>query len=778
MNKAIRTHLIDARKRKGWSQQEVADHLGTTQHNVSRWESGVTRPSLYFRTKLCVLFGKSAQELGIGPQDTLSPERNRIEADAPVSTSLWNVPYPRNPFFTGREDLLHTLHEQLHRECRLALSQSWAISGLGGIGKTQIALEYAYQYRQDYRAIFWINAASRETLLTGCVSIADLLQLPGKDEPDQNKIFVAVKRWLATHQDWLLILDNADDVTVVQNMELPERAGHLLLTTRAQALGSLAQRLDIETMGMAESTLFLLRRSKLLAPDTSLDQASEEQLASAETIAIEMDFLPLALDQAGAYIEEVGCSLASYLELYRAHRADLLRRRGRVVSDHPEPVATTWSLNFRQVEQASPAAADLLRLCAFLAPDAIPEELFREGSAFLPAALQQASIDELALNDAIEELRIFSLVQRNPDSKLLRVHRLMQAVLKDAMEDGAQRLWAERVVRVVNATFPRDPKEAATWSRCLRYLEQAQASEMLVRQHQLVLPEAADLLDRTGLYLFARGLYTPVESLYQLALQIRSQYLELQQASSLYNLGFFYRTQGKYAEAEPLYQQALRIREQQLGPAHPEVADVLNGLAILYYYQGKHTEVEPLYQRALRIREQQWGPTHPEVAQVLNNLAMLYKEQGKYTEAEALYQRALAIREHQWGPEHPEVAHTLIGLAMLYKEQGKYAEAEALYQRALHMCERLLGSEHPDLAEVLYDFAAFHATQGNVQEAALLYQRTLAIREQVLGLEHPKTMATRTTYTALLQRMADNQQSAEPDFFLQKSQPEQMGKTE
>lgn len=115
---------------------------------------------------------------------------------------------------------------------------------------------------------------------------------------------------------------------------------------------------------------------------------------------------------------------------------------------------------------------------------------------------------------------------------------------------------------------------------------------------------------------------------------------------------------------------------------------------------------------------------------------------------------------------------------MLYKEQGKYAEAEALYQRALHMCERLLGSEHPDLAEVLYDFAAFHATQGNVQEAALLYQRTLAIREQVLGLEHPKTMATRTTYTALLQRMADNQQSAEPDFFLQKSQPEQMGKTE
>ncbi len=300
MKRAVRTRLIEERKRQQWSQQQVADLIGTTRHNISRWEASLTTPGPYFRAKLCSLFGKQANELALLPEDqSLSTGVDKQSATstphAPAAEDLWHVPYPRNPFFTGRETLLQRLHAQLHREQSMALAQSWAISGLGGIGKTQIALEYSYRYRQDYTAIFWLSAATRETLLSGLVRIGEQLRLPEKDEREQNQIVLAVKTWLSTHQGWLLVIDNADEATVVRDILPLERPGYLLLITRAQALGSLAQKIEVETMGIVEGTLFLLRRARLLAPDATLDGVSPEQLAIAEAIAREMDLLPLAI---------------------------------------------------------------------------------------------------------------------------------------------------------------------------------------------------------------------------------------------------------------------------------------------------------------------------------------------------------------------------------------------------------------------------------------------------------------------------------------------------
>ena len=204
-----------------------------------------------------------------------------------------------------------------------------------------------------------------------------------------------------------------------------EYSGHLLLTSRAQALGSLAQQIEVETMGIVEGTLFLLRRAKLLTPGASLDQVSEDCLATAEAIVLEMDFLPLALDQAGAYIEEVGCSLLAYLELYRTHRKELLQHRGHVPTNYRKSVATTWSLSFQKIEQANPALL-LLQLCAFLDPDTISEELICKGNAYFGPVLGPSAMDTFKLNKAIEELRKFSLLQRNPETRTLRIHRLVK----------------------------------------------------------------------------------------------------------------------------------------------------------------------------------------------------------------------------------------------------------------------------------------------------------------------------------------------------------------
>ncbi len=282
--------------------------------------------------------------------------------------AIWNIPYPRNPYFTGREELLSRLAASLRAGQTVGISQPQAVSGLGGVGKTQIALEYAYRYYQDYDAVLWTRADTQEALISGFVVFAALLQLPQQEERDQLKIVQAVKHWLMNNTRWLLILDNADDLVLVQDFLPPAGRGHTLLTTRAAIMGRLAQRIEVDTLDLKPGALLLLRRANRLASDAPLEQAEASEHAIALQITQELGGLPLALDQAGAYIEETQCSLADYLQLYRSQRADLLNARGGLVPDHPEPVATTWSLSFAQVESA------LLRqpICCGCVPSCIP----------------------------------------------------------------------------------------------------------------------------------------------------------------------------------------------------------------------------------------------------------------------------------------------------------------------------------------------------------------------------------------------------------------------
>jgi tetratricopeptide (TPR) repeat protein len=648
-----------------------------------------------------------------------------------VLPDTWNLPYPRNPYFTGREDALKRLHDTLTSSKTAAITQPQAISGLGGIGKTQTAVEYAYRYQSDYKAILWAKADTRETLVSDLVTLAGLLNLPEKDAQDQSLAVAAVKGWLQTHRDWLLILDNADDLAMVREFIPPAVKGHLLLTTRAEATGRLAQRVEVEKMEPEEGALFLLRRAGIIAQDDPIDKASAQDCAKAKEISQVLDGLPLALDQAGAYIEETACGLAGYLNLYRTRRAQLLKRRGGLVADHPEPVATTWSLSFEKVEKANPAAADLLRLCAFLHPDAIPEEIIIEGADDLGPTLQPVASDPFELDAAIEELRKYSLLRRDPDAKTLSIHRLVQEVLKDGMDQDTQRQWAEGTVHAVNSAFP--DGEYETWERCKRCLPHVQACAELIKQWDMEFTQAARLLNDAGAYLWRRAQYTEAESLYQRAFAITEKAMGPEHpylAIRLNNLALLYRDQGKYAEAEPLYQRAIEIGEKTLGAEHPFVAIYINNLANLYRDQGKYAEAEPLYQRALAISEKALGPEHPAVAIRLNNLANLYSDQGKYAEAEPLYQRAIAIGEKTLGPEHPDLAVWFNNLALLYKEQGKYAEAEPLYQRAIAIGEKTLGSGHPQLATYLENYAYLLRATNREAEAEQMKARAKAIREK------------------------------------------------
>ena len=247
-------------------------------------------------------------DVAAGIRRVIVEELPQLVASAPRAALpvIWNVPYPRNPFFLGRESELLRVRQNLQTGQATALSHPQAISGLGGIGKTQLALEYAYRYHQDYTAVLWARAESTESVISSYVTIASLLRLPEHRAKEHDITVQAVKTWLQTHQGWLLILDNADELRVLADFLPPSLGGHLLLTTRAIASGRLAHRLEIETLEPSQGALFLLRRAGLIASDAELSQASLEERELAIKISQELGGLPLALDQAGAYRKRLG----------------------------------------------------------------------------------------------------------------------------------------------------------------------------------------------------------------------------------------------------------------------------------------------------------------------------------------------------------------------------------------------------------------------------------------------------------------------------------------
>jgi hypothetical protein len=404
-----------------------------------------------------------------------------------VLPAIWTVPSLRNPFFTGREEPLEQLAKSFEGRGAARMLEPIALSGLGGIGKTQIAIEYAYRFSTRYQTVLWARAGSRDTLIADYVSFVPLLGLPQTQEAEQLLLVRLVKQWLASHAGWLLMLDNADDLALAREFLPPSSAGHVLLTTRAEVTAPLARCIAIEVLSTGVGAHFLLQRAGLLALELPLEQASPADQALARQLCDEMGGLPLALDQAAAYIEVVACSPQDYQQLYQTRRAELLEERGGVVPDHPESVAATLSLAFQKVEQDNPAASDLLRLCAFLHPDAIPEEIITKGAEHLGPQLQATAGDPLALNKAFTALRAYSLLHRDSVTHTLTIHRLVQAVLKESMKKRTRREWAERTVRTVEHTFP--AVSVDTWPQCERYLPHALVCAALIEEYSLEFAE-------------------------------------------------------------------------------------------------------------------------------------------------------------------------------------------------------------------------------------------------------------------------------------------------
>ena len=368
---------------------------------------------------------------------------------------VWNVPYRHAPYFTGRNQILEQIFDTYTSDQGVPYQ---ALIGLGGLGKTQTAVEYAYRYRKYYQKILWIRAESEYELLTQYKSMAELLELPEAHLKQPESLLASMQEWFRNTTDWLLIIDNADNLVMVEPFLPRFSSGHLLLTSRASALGSLAQPLALAPMTPDDGALCILRRANYIPWRGQLSDASPVSVKAAEELSQLMDGLPLALEQAGAYIETTGRSVSEYLDLYRQYRPKIQQHQYGVVPNYREAVAFAWNIAKEAVQKENNAALELLYLFAFLAPEAIPFNLFPEDEQILGPILGPVAANPLSLNQAISLLRGHSLIKnevnRDTDKSQLSIHRVFQEVLRDNMDPLIQPLWVERAVRVLeNARF-------------------------------------------------------------------------------------------------------------------------------------------------------------------------------------------------------------------------------------------------------------------------------------------------------------------------------------
>ena len=463
------------------------------------------------------------------------------------------------------------------------------ITGLGGIGKTQTALAYAYRHLADYRLVWWLRAESAATLATDFATLAEPLGLdPATAEQDKLlKEIRQARQALQATGDWLLILDNVEDPKIPRKYLPTTGFGHVLITSRRTDWYGIARALPLQLMPEPEALQLLGGRLDPEALPTA-------DLAEAKALAQDLGYLPLALAQARAYTAETGKSLAAYHKLFTASRPAMFKK------EHPNPaypasIAKTWQISIDAAAAACPASRPLLEILAFFAPAALstatlaanPADLYDlpQQRAALPsvkAPLPEGLRDELERDAAVRELNRFSLIRAEADS--ITVHRLVQAVTRDSLGKAMTKARAKAAIELVNAALSGPPWEPTNWPTIRALLP-----------HTLAVAETAERL-KTGLRPAARVLN---------------------------EIAVYHQVHAAFAEAEPLHQRALKIREVVLGAEHPNTAESLNNLARLYQDQGRLSEAEPLFQRALAICERVLGADHPITRTARKNLAML-----------------------------------------------------------------------------------------------------------------------------------------------------------
>ncbi|MCO1653631.1 FxSxx-COOH system tetratricopeptide repeat protein [Pseudonocardia humida] len=656
------------------------------------------------------------------------PEGERFPGAGP---EVSNLPW-RNRGFTGRDELLQRLHDRLRDATLAAVLPVEAVHGLGGIGKTELVLEFAHRFSSDYDVV-WLVAAEQPT-----VAAADLAALARRlgapATADQSAAIEHLFDLLRERTRWLLIYDNAEHPTALRGLLPPAGRGNVLVTSRWAAWSRLAEPLRLDVLARAESVRFL--GSRVPTADT----------AELDDLAELLGDLPLALDEAAAYLEATNLPLSDYLRLVR-HR---VRELFDLAPQHPRPamaiwtgpdadqrrVATTWSVSLEKVRAQAPLAEKLLALCALLAPE-IPRSMFVEHASALPGELASVVRDPIAYNAMLASIGLYSLAAVGPS--VVGLHRLVQAVIRARLAPAEEREWARAAVVLLRAAFPDDTRDARRWADC----EQALPHVLAAAAHAERLGVAGEpvgwLYGHAAAYLRARGQYRRALALSRRAVELTEAALgpeHIEVAARREELGLVLWNSGELAQAREQVEAALRTAVRVLGPDHPDVGTTRSHLGLVLQDVGDLPAARAEHEHALRISENALGPEHPDVGTRRNNLGLVLRAQGDLDGARAQFERALEIGERTAGPDDLDIATRRNNLALVLRSQGRLAEARTHYERALRICEAVLGPWHPKIGTLRNNLGGLLRAMGDLAGARTELDRALRISENALGPGH------------------------------------------
>jgi tetratricopeptide (TPR) repeat protein len=651
--------------------------------------------------------------------------------------AISNLP-ARNRNFSGRGELLEELYASLQAEAAAAVVPTGAVHGLGGVGKTQLALEFAYRFASDYDVAWWILAEQPTSTAAALATLAHRLGI--EESANQGEMVAQLFDRLRQRDRWLLVYDNAERPDRLADLLPPGGGGQVLVTSRWSAWGRQATPLWVNVLARDESIAFLARRT-----------GSDDHEALGALAELLGD-LPLALEEAAAYLEETQVGLDEYLELVRERARELFgldQPPADELSDQRR-VATVWSLSLERVHQEAPAAEALLSLCAFLAPD-IPRELPREQPQVLPKELTEAVSDPLVYNRMLAVVGRYSLVTVTPTT--IGIHRLVQAVIQARLGDEGERRCAEIAVGLLRASFPNKSWEVATWPSCERLLPQVLAVAGHAEQLGVAGEQAGWLLDRASMYLRERGQYRQARPIAERALAVTEAALgpdDPEVAWRRTNLGRVLHALGDLDGARAQLERALAIGEATLGSHHPNVGGWRNSLGNVLRDLGDLEGAKEQFERALVIGEAALSPDHPNVAAGRNNLGLVLQELGDPQSARAQYERALAIGEAALGPDHPDVGIWRNNLGLVLRDLGELEGARVQLERALEIGEATLGPDHPTLGIWRNNLGLVLQDLGDLEGARAEFERALEISEAALGPDHPTVATIRGTLGSVL----------------------------
>ncbi|GAA0931066.1 hypothetical protein GCM10009575_035630 [Streptomyces rhizosphaericus] len=669
-----------------------------------------------------------------------------VPHDVSTPHGLHNLPRPLGHRFVGREAELAALEQTLRprheRAAKHVVTQ--AMSGLGGIGKSTLALHFAHVHRHEYTAVWWIDAETPETITDSLAQLTTRAN-PGTDTSSTPSTTLAewALAWLETHPGWLLVFDNATHPDHLAPYVARLTGGDHLITSRLTHgwydLATTPLHLDVLTPPAATTLLRQL---------TGLSN-SDEPLTVKELVD-ELGYLPLALEQAGAYIRRTRNTYSNYLRRFRAQAARMLNTPGNG-DPHSITIARTWRVTLDTITERGPIAVDLLRIMAWFAPHDIPRDLL-SGAVDEP----YADVDALAL------LNDFSMITLTETTAA--VHRLVQALARTPdpqdphRSDSAISQAQSTAATLIHNALPDNPETNTAgrprWRALLPHID-----AYLTHTHpETDTTETAWILYTTSQVLHGQGQLSQATQYAQRSADASARLNgedHLSTLSSRNNLAATYKAAGDLGRAIPLHEQNLTNCIRILGEDHPNTLTSRNNLAATYESAGDLGRAIPLYEQNLTDRIRVLGEEHPDTLSFRNNLAYAYESAGDLGRAIPLYEQNLTDRIRVLSENHPSTLSFRNNLAYAYESAGDLGRAIPLYEQNLTDRIRILGEEHPDTLTSRNNLATAYKAAGDLGRAIPLYEQNLTDRIRILGEEHPDTLTSRNNLATAYESAGD-----------------------